>query len=248
MGRQPTSQTTRAVSFVRIRTVDVPSGAGGFFTYRASESDPLSGRPFVPLTNGVHAMSVAGQTTFGFFGSVRDARAYHESKTSCEHVLRLLRKASITKVGWERNRPGARIAPAIEVLRNGYGFGIGGDGSQRNPYFLLDRGQWPTKVRTSPAMESAYYETDHWKETRQRRYEHDGYRCVVCIGHNDCDLQCHHLVYNLFAEKLEELITVCEQHHELIHENSRIGFPIGVPLPIADRLVGYHEFEEWLKP
>lgn len=196
-------------------------------------------------------MSVVDQHTFGWYERPRDARAYHESQSNVEDALRCLRKHDLAKVGWENRNPGARLAPAIEILRNGYGFQIAGNGSVKKPYRLVDPKQWPTKVRTTDEIESAYYESEHWKGengVRSQRWEYDGYKCVLCTGKNDEPIQCHHIVYNLFSESLDELMTVCEWHHKLIHENSRIGFPIGVSLSIADRLVGYHEFEEWLKP
>src|SRR5690606_7702373 len=134
--------------------------------------------------------------------SPQSAKEYHESKLQCEHVLRLLRKTSVTKVGWENTRQGARIAPAIDILRNGYGFEIAGYGTTKKPYHLLDRKQWPTRVHTTNEIKAAYYETAHWAGVRSKRFEHDGYKCVACIGHNDLEIQCHHLVYHLFDEAI----------------------------------------------
>lgn len=188
------------------------------------------------------------QFSFDFVAPSQDAREYHESKTQCGQVLSLLRRTPVTKTGWENRNPGGRIAPSIDILRNGYGFEIGGSGTAKEPYFLLDRRQWPTKVYTTKEIKLAYYETDHWAEIRSSRYEHDGYKCVACLGDNGQELVCHHIVYNLFEESLDEVVTVCKFHHQLIHDNSYLSFPRGVSLAIADRLVGYHEFEEWLKP
>lgn len=185
---------------------------------------------------------------FLFDDMTREARAYHESETNCEEALRLLRKTNITKIGFERARPGARLAPAVHVLRKAFGFDIGGDGSKRDPYFLLNRKQWPQLAPVTEAMKSAYYDTSHWANIRDQRYEHDGYRCVLCVGSNDDDLQCHHICYEIFNEQLIDLMTVCEWHHDRIHANSNLAFPMGIDLKYADRLAGYVEFPEWVKP
>lgn len=179
-------------------------------------------------------------------------RDFHESQRQCEEALQLLRVRPLTKKSFEQDwkKGGCRLAPAIDILRNGWGFEIGGDGSTKNPYYLLDRKQWPSMVRKTDAIQNAYYETNHWKDLCERRFQIDSFRCVSCVGSCRDEIQCHHITYNLFAEKLDELLTVCTYHHELIHESCRLAFPTGVEVWVAERLLGVaaYEFEGWLRP
>jgi hypothetical protein len=183
--------------------------------------------------------------TGGFSG----ARSFHECKTRQEAALRWLRSQKLPKVVYERQHKGARLAPAIEVLRNGWGFDILGDGSIGNPYFLVDRLQYPTRVHVTPQMEAAYYASEHWTQTRTSRFEFDNYSCRICTVDEPAAFV-HHVKYELFNESLDDLISVCERHHKMIHDNSRIGFPIGCDVSIAEKLLGIPSycFEEWLLP
>lgn len=196
-------------------------------------------------------METVDQSTFTWYEQSASARAHHESIGNVRDALSCLRRHHLAKVGWENRNPGTRLAPSIEILRNAYGFEIAGNGSAKAPYRLLDPRQWPSKVRVNEEIKEAYYSSTHWagvQGVRARRWDVDGYRCVLCTERREQQIQCHHVIYRLFEESLDELMTVCVYHHQLIHDNCRMGFPIGVPLSIADRLVGYHEFEEWLRP
>lgn len=182
-------------------------------------------------------------------GSYSSARAFHECKEHQESALRWLRSQDLPKRIFEDKHAGSRLAPVIERLRNGWGFEIDGDGSVKNPYGMFDREQWPTKVQVTTPMKMAYYASQHWEATRRKRYEHDNYSCVFCT-HAEPAMESHHITYNLFNESIDELISVCIRHHEMIHGNSRIGFPIGVDVSIAEKLldVASYSFEEWLLP
>lgn len=180
-------------------------------------------------------------------------RDFHESQSQCEEALKVLRCRPLTKKSFEQDwhKNGCRLAPAIEVLRNGWGFEIAGKGTVRDPYFLLDRKQWPTRVLATECMKEAYYNSQHWTDCRERRWEHDKYRCVLCVSGCYEEIQCHHVTYrHLFSESLDELMTVCVSHHKLIHSASRLKFPTGVPVWVAERLLGVatFKFEEWLQP
>lgn len=181
-------------------------------------------------------------------GSPRD---FHESESQQQEALKILRLRPLTKLGFERDWPGSRLAPAIDILRNGWGFEIDGQGIRTDPYRLLNRFQSPTKVRCSQAIRDAYYKTEHWECVRDERYQFDNYRCVACTGKCHDELNCHHLTYSrLFGEKLDDLITVCTTHHKLIHDESLLKFPTGVDLWIAERLLGVatYSFKDWLLP
>jgi hypothetical protein len=186
----------------------------------------------------------------GLFFDIGGARAFHESKTQQQEALAILRVRKLTKSSFEQDWPGSRLAPAIDKLRNGWGFDILGEGEDGDPYFLVNANQSPTKVATTRRMKELYYETEHWKRTRELRYRHDSYRCVLCVDSCRESLECHHITYNLFAEKLDELMTVCVYHHKLIHEKAKLSFPTGLDLPVAERLLGLvaYPFEEWLLP
>ena len=182
-------------------------------------------------------------------GSFSSARAFHECKDHQQAALRWLRSQVLPKVAYEQQYVGTRLAPVIERLRNGWGFEILGDGSIKKPYAMPDRNQYPTKVEVTAAMELSYYNSAHWESTRRKRLEHDKYTCVMCV-HVEPATTVHHARYDLFNESTEELISLCEEHHEMIHDNSRIGFPIGVDVSIAEKLldVASYSFEEWLLP
>lgn len=188
----------------------------------------------------------------GTFFEVAGARGHHESETQQQEALQILRHRKLTKVSFEQDwkKDGSRLAPAIDILRNGWGFDIAGTGTTKDPYWMLDLNQSPTMVRTTDRLKELYWESQHWIDLRERRWQHDNYRCVLCVGSCRDEIQCHHICYNLFGEKLDELMTVCKFHHELIHESCRLKFPTGVGLYVAERLLGVvaYPFEEWLLP
>ena len=179
-------------------------------------------------------------------------RAFHESESQQQEALAILRHRKLTKISFERDwvKNGSRLAPAIDILRNGWGFDIAGTGTTKDPYWMLSPNQWPSKVRVSEGLKIAYYETEHWRGIREKRFMADGYRCVVCVGSCKDQLQCHHLKYNLFSEQVDELLTVCVKHHGMIHENCLLKFPTGISIEHAERLLGGKEypFADWLIP
>lgn len=188
----------------------------------------------------------------GTFFNIAGVRSFHESETQQQEALAILRHRKLTKVSFEQDwgKLGSRLAPAIDILRNGWGFEIAGTGTKHDPYWLLDPKQSPTKVRTTDGLKESYYESDHWKSVRDRRYTHDHHRCILCVGSCRDEIQCHHVTYNLFGERLDELMTVCRRHHELIHDACYLKFPTGIELWVAERLLGVvaYPFQEWLLP
>ncbi len=188
----------------------------------------------------------------GCFFETGGARKFHESDTQQQEALTILRHRKLTKKSFEYDwkKDGSRLAPAINILRKGWGFDIAGSGTTKDPYWLLEPNQSPARVRTTEQMKALYYESSHWVDIRERRWQNDDYRCVLCVDSCKDELQCHHVIYNLFSERLDELMTVCRSHHGIIHEDSRLIFPIGVELWVAERLLGVvaYPFEEWLLP
>ncbi len=56
-----------------------------------------------------------------------------------------------------------------------------------------------------------------WTVLRSYVFRRDGYRCKLC-GRSDLPLHLHHNTYaNYAAERLEDLITLCEVCHERHH-------------------------------
>ena len=175
------------------------------------------------------------------------AREFHERTPNQEWALTLLRRGPVTKREFERQaKDGSRLAPTIDILRNAHGFCIDGDGSIRSPYRMLMSRQLPTRVKTQDKFKEAYYASAHWRSVRDRRLDRDSWRCVLC-GAED-DLEVHHFRYRLFAERMEDVVTFCSEHHIMVHEHSRISFPKGMTVDEVTRLGFEPEFESWLLP
>lgn len=69
-----------------------------------------------------------------------------------------------------------------------------------------------------------YIKTQAWEETRQKVFRRDGFKCVIC---NEAkNLNVHHITYeNLGAEKVSDLVTLCQGCHENIHNGQPVrGF------------------------
>ena len=64
---------------------------------------------------------------------------------------------------------------------------------------------------------SRYMSSDLWKQKRLARIEKDGYKCKLCGS--AINLNVHHITYErLGREPLDDLITVCADCHEKLHE------------------------------
>ena len=173
------------------------------------------------------------------------ARAYNESTSKQKRALDALRTRSITKMAWEAQFKGARLAPTVDMLRNGHGFTIEGDGSVKSPYMMPDKNQFPSLLRVDGKIKEAYWNSTHWAEMRRRRWEHDSYFCLLCKGEAE---QVHHVVYNLFNEELRDLMSVCIDCHERIHAAARLKFPSGIKVDHVRRLGIAPDFLDWTIP
>jgi len=177
-----------------------------------------------------------------------EARQFHTRDEAQADVLIMLRGGgALTRRNYEKHATdGTRLAPIVEQLRNAHGFLIIGHGTSDKPYRLQDRLQLPSLARVSPEMRKAYYETQHWMDAKERRFQIDGYRCVLTQSAEN--LRCHHISYaNLFGEAMKELMTVCDEAHYMIHKHCRLKFPSGIAPHLAERL-GWLGFEGWLLP
>jgi len=182
-----------------------------------------------------------------------DARGFHEAKNKQMQVLRLLRQGPLNSYTYQKFKRGSRLAPVIHVLKDRYGFIIAGDGKIEDPYRLLDPYQLPVLVSVSEEMKVAYYASSHWRGLSNRRKEFDGNRCVLCLAgegdlFSEVVLQVHHIRYQLFSEQIEDLMTVCRDCHEVIHDNSRLKFPGGMKVEHVERLGFKPQWDSWLLP
>lgn len=176
-----------------------------------------------------------------------NARGHHERVEAQIKALTLMRGgASLTDHEWKLRYPCSRIAPTIDKLRNAHGFDILGDGTAGDEYRMRHPDQWPQMVAVKQIHKDAYYDSDHWREIRERRYSYDAFRCVACCSMDD--LNCHHLGYHLFNEMLHHVITLCESCHEFAHKQSRLKFPSGMIVDHVRALGIQVEFDDWLSP
>lgn len=73
-----------------------------------------------------------------------------------------------------------------------------------------------------------FYNSTAWKKKRQEILERDNHECVMCreVGKfsNQC-LQIHHIKeledYPSLALDNENLITICNRHHNLVHDKGK---------------------------
>jgi hypothetical protein len=99
----------------------------------------------------------------------------------------------------------------------------------------------PDMVKAKPHQQK-YYETRHWKCKSAERKAFDNYRCVQC-GSSE-NLETHHWKYDLFAEDLRDLCTLCAECHASIHDavrGSSVHFPRYVTKQIRDRIEAENE-------
>lgn len=130
---------------------------------------------------------------------------------------------------------GPRVAAYIHQLKK-RGHSIGADW-QDGQYVYAYRGR--LNVEVLDAWKAAYYESFHWQACRRDRLIFDRFACTLC-GASNTELQVHHWCYELFAEKRDDLQTLCDKCHQRIHDNANvtIHFPHYVTPAIAERLIG----------
>ena len=74
-----------------------------------------------------------------------------------------------------------------------------------------------------------YMRSGVWYDIKQIILKRDNYTCRMCGSTNA--LECHHIKYdNLYNEKGEDLITVCRDCHQKIHD--RYGYSYYTHYPI----------------
>lgn len=67
-----------------------------------------------------------------------------------------------------------------------------------------------------------YLKSNEWKQKRENILKRDEYTCQCC---NEPAQQVHHINYNnVYKEKEKQLISVCKDCHELIHNDGIVFF------------------------
>lgn len=91
--------------------------------------------------------------------------------------------------------------------------------------FVYRREGFEATERVTASAQSAYYRTKHWRKKRLERLSFDGWKCCWC--HCITELEVHHWIYDLFNERLFDLMTLCRQCHQAIHGNEsvHVAFP-----------------------
>lgn len=94
-----------------------------------------------------------------------------------------------------------RVCKDIETVDNGMGY-------------------WIVRCSNYERRHSLYYaylHSDEWKYRKTQALKRAGYRCSLCgTGKN---LEVHHITYkNLFNENDDDLLAVCKNCHNKIHE------------------------------
>ena len=90
--------------------------------------------------------------------------------------------------------------------------------STPDPFIKLDGTHvWRADQFMSSEAKAAYLRSNEWTWLRTEVLARDHFKCQVCGSiHN---LAVHHITYiNLGAEQLEDLVTLCNFHHQSIHD------------------------------
>lgn len=74
--------------------------------------------------------------------------------------------------------------------------------------------------RVPESWHHRYLRSSHWQAKRAARIEYDGGKCCDCG--TSFNVTVHHWRYDLFHERLEDLMTLCEACHRKIHDYDRV--------------------------
>lgn len=174
-------------------------------------------------TNAAYGATVQRQT-----GSEKSAHA-----TQFEETLRILKRHG----GWvtrdELMVVTHRFSACIQSLRQ-LGHVIDSRKNELTKQYEWRYSHSVEVCQVTDDWQEAYYRSPHWRAKRTERMNHDDFRCCNC--HRKESLQVHHWKYDLFAELLGDLMTFCENCHQRIHRNVRIGFPKVVTSEVFERL------------
>ncbi len=167
------------------------------------------------------------QKTFDFTDEEQERARNHS-----DSILFMLARGSVSST--ELLNVTHRFSACIHSLRKrGYQIDVVKMDDGTSLHTLL--GCNPTKAVTDD-LKLAYYASSHWEQTRRQRLEFDEWKCCHCRSRTS--LQVHHWAYELFAESLEDLSTLCRTCHERIHQYStvKLSFPSHVSCDVFRKL------------
>lgn len=85
------------------------------------------------------------------------------------------------------------------------------------------------KYRNNPNYD-IYLNSYRWDKLRQRILKRDNHKCLVC-GCENKKLHVHHLTYDRFThEDMDDLVTLCEDCHNKVHDIISAYAPNGIGL------------------
>ena len=85
-------------------------------------------------------------------------------------------------------------------------------------------------------LNDSLYNSPHWRTLRQRVFERDDYRCVLCDGAEA--LECHHRTYvRKGKEELRDCYTLCKTCHDVVTDHQRRLRFAGRILPLLEDAV-----------
>ena len=134
---------------------------------------------------------------------------------------------------------GHRFACEFDSLRaRGYVIEFQRDAKAGGGWYTLLSVPAVENTRVTARMKEHYYATKWWREISERRKLRDQKLCTLCkrIHTSENPLQVHHWRYDLFAEDMDHLQTVCRECHEFLHRVAKVGWPQYVSPEIAARL------------
>jgi hypothetical protein len=160
-----------------------------------------------------------------------DQEAWNEKRAQ---ILEALRAGPISTFDieqqWHRGQAVIR-----DLRQRGYGINLIG-----KFYNLVSEPDLP-RVKVTESIKEMYYETSHWAGLREARRKIDGYACQQCKEPNK-RIEVHHWRYRLFEENIQEdLITLCHDCHEYIHDcaagSEHIHFPHFLEPELYERIL-----------
>jgi hypothetical protein len=78
----------------------------------------------------------------------------------------------------------------------------------------------PKNSKAESWYKDVYLNSDHWKDVRNRYIQKHGNYCQTCGSRRS--LQLHHKTYErLWAERLNDLVMLCDIHHAEQHDISK---------------------------
>lgn len=182
------------------------------------------------------------ESLFGYFMTVDELNEIRSK--GIKQVLLLLgdgdwhRNIEIMRFLNLRNDPLRRVR---ELRDYGFEYQCRRSRGSTTAFYRLTSYDRQKRVRVTDKLKNAYYATRHWRETRQKRREFDQHQCTLC--HRKERLQVHHWKYDLFAEHLRHLQTLCDRCHvgpggiHSICEGAGVGWPKFVTEEIRDKIL-----------